>query len=327
MPRRPRIFIDGAIYHVYCRFGHGARVFAQADEADRFLSILRDVARTDGLTILAWCLMPTHYHLAVRTGSRPLWKSLRLIQGRFAVSYTRRHHTLGALWQGRYKARLVTGTDSLRRLLAYIHINPVKAGLVARPAEYARSGHRELLGRVREGLIDVRETLTLFGDRVEQARREYAAIVRAVGREAWAVEQPGRLPWWARVDGSDDALPSDAARPRLDALGMSTAPVRLDLAVGEVVTAVCGELPIDEELVASDRQDRATVRARELLAVLAIERCGVRVGELARRLGKPADTVSRWVTRGIRRRAEDAVFETRLKQIEAVLRGRSHDGA
>ena len=81
MPRRPRVFVDGAIYDVYCRFAHGARVFASPEEAERFLSIVREVKRTDGLSILAWCLMATHYHFAVRTGRLPLWRSLRVIQG------------------------------------------------------------------------------------------------------------------------------------------------------------------------------------------------------------------------------------------------------
>ena len=61
--------------------------------------------------------------------------------------------------------------------------------------------------------------------------------------------------------------------------------------------------------------------------ILTVERWGVRVGELARRLGKSAGTVSRWVTRGLRRRTEEAAFASRLEHIEAVLRERAHDGA
>ncbi len=97
MPCRPRVFVDGAFYHVYCRFAHGARVFAAPEEAERFLAIVREVKRTDELSILAWCLMRTHYHLAVRTGRLPLWRSLRMIQGRFALVHNRRHKTL---WPG-----------------------------------------------------------------------------------------------------------------------------------------------------------------------------------------------------------------------------------
>ena len=104
MPRRPRVFVDGAIYHVYCRFAHGARVFASPEEAERFLSIVREVKRTDGLSILAWCLMPTHYHLAVRTGRLPLWRSLRVIQGRFAVAHNGYHQLCRTRYSSRKKS-------------------------------------------------------------------------------------------------------------------------------------------------------------------------------------------------------------------------------
>jgi putative transposase len=323
MPRRPRVFVDGAIYHVYCRFGHGAALFGEAEEADRFVAILREVARTDRLTILAWCLMPTHYHLAVRTGTRPLWKSLRLIQGRFAVSYTRRHRTLGAIWQGRYKAKLVTSTDSLYRLLAYIHLNPVKAGLAGTPGGYLYSGHRELLGRAPSVLTDVRETLALFGERLGEARRAYAAMVNTGREEAWLREDPGRLPWWSRQ--ADEELRLDAARPHLDAQGVvSGVPERPGLKLEQIAASVCREEGIEKARLVSRRQDRVTVRARELLAILGIERCGVRASDLARFLGKSADTVSRWLTRGLHRQA-DAEYAARLERLEAALR-QGHSG-
>jgi putative transposase len=319
MPRRPRVFVAGAFYHVYCRFGHGAAVFRETEEADRFVAILREVARTDSLTLLAWCLMPTHYHLAVRTGTRPLWKSLRLIQGRFAVCYTRRHRTLGAIWQGRYKAKLVTSTDSLCRLLAYIHLNPVKAGLTRSPAGYSYSGHRELLGRAPIVLTDVRETLALFGERLGEARRAYAAMVNAGRQAAWLGEEPGRLPWWSRY--ADEELRPDAARPHIDAQGVvSGTPERPRLTLEQIAGCVCREEAIEQARLASLRQDRVTVRARELLGILGVERCGVRVRDLASFLGKPADTVSRWLTRGLQRQEGDAEFAARLEHLDAALR-------
>jgi REP element-mobilizing transposase RayT len=320
MPRRARVFVDGAIYHVYCRFAHGARVFASPEEAERFLTIVRDVKRTDGLSILAWCLMPTHYHLAVRTGRLPLWRSLRLIQGRFALAHNRRHRTLGPLWQGRYKARVVEGEDALHRLVAYIHLNPVKAGLAASPVRYRWSGHRELVGRVRALLVDIEDTLRLYGARRGAAMRAYAAMVRAVGREAWALEEPGRLPWWSRVAAAADELDGPSHRPAVDGLGASTAPARVRASVDEVLAGVCRVTGLRCERLASRVQDRATVAGRELLAVVAVHRCEARVTEVGRCLGKPADTVSRWLSRGARRRLAEEGFGRQVDALEAELR-------
>lgn len=75
MPRRPRVFVEGGIYHVYNRFARGADLFAEPEEAIHFLEILRKARDRDGLTVLAWCLMSNHCHLALRTGAVPLFRN------------------------------------------------------------------------------------------------------------------------------------------------------------------------------------------------------------------------------------------------------------
>jgi putative transposase len=322
MPRKPRVFADGAVYHVFCRFGHEARVFSDREEARRFLANLREVVHTDGLTMLAWCLMPTHYHLALRTGQLPLWRSLRLIQGRFASSHNRRHRTLGPLWQGRYKARLVEDQAALDRLIAYVHLNPVKAGLVRSPAAYVFSGHRELLGRVREPLVDVDATLRLYGAKRSSAVRAYETLVRAVGKEAWSKKEPGQLPWWHRIPQGSETLAVPVDRPALDALGASTAPGRLETGLGEVLAAVGKVTGLEPGRLASPVRDGPTVEARELLAVVAVHRCGLRVKAIAECLGKSSDTVSRWVTRGAQRGVSDLAFRRLVDRLEKKLRAR-----
>lgn len=154
-----------------------------------FVDILPEVKRTDELTIFAWCLMPTHDHMAVRTARLPLGGSMRLIRGRFAVWHNRHRHTIGPLSQGRYKARLVNGQLDPDRLAAYIHLNPVKAGLAQSPSAHQLSGHRELLGRAREPLADVDETLRLYGTKRGAAMKAYEATVRGVGRQPWAASR------------------------------------------------------------------------------------------------------------------------------------------
>ena len=61
MPRAPRVFVEGGIYHVYNRVTRGERVFAEDGEAQRFVELMREIKKRDGLVVLAWCVMSNHY--------------------------------------------------------------------------------------------------------------------------------------------------------------------------------------------------------------------------------------------------------------------------
>ncbi len=72
MPRSPRVFLEGGVYHVYNRVTRGERVFGEDHEALFLLDTMRKVRERDGFIVLAWCIMGNHYHLAVRCKSVPL---------------------------------------------------------------------------------------------------------------------------------------------------------------------------------------------------------------------------------------------------------------
>jgi hypothetical protein len=74
VPRAPWHYVDEAFYHVYGRIARGEMTFSERGEAARFVDLIRDVKERDGLTVLAWCVMGNHYHLALRTSSVPLWR-------------------------------------------------------------------------------------------------------------------------------------------------------------------------------------------------------------------------------------------------------------
>ncbi len=194
MPRRPRVFVEGGIYHVYNRFARGADLFSEPEEAIEFIEILRKARDRDDLRIYAWTLMPNHYHLALRAGPVPLSRTLGYVQARFGQGYNRRHGSSGPRWQSRYKAKLVETPESFGRLIVYIHLNPVAAGLVNDPADHVFSGHRELLGKISDPLIDVDGVLAEFGDTVRQARALYVRSLKGARENEWQGELPGKLP-------------------------------------------------------------------------------------------------------------------------------------
>ena len=317
MPRRPRVFVDGATYHVYCRTGRSEPVFREPEEGREFVGILAEIKRQDHLAVLAWCLMPSHYHLVLRTATVPLWRSMRLVQGRFAKSFNRRRAVCGPVWQGRYKAKLVLGERYLQQAIVYVHLNPVAAKLARSPGAFRWSGHREVESGTEAGLLDVDEMLAAFGGTRQDARGSYMQAVRGAVATPWHSLAPGRLPWWTRSAGEGEIeLPPE--RPRLDALGGSTVGPRTARAE-EVFAAAVPLLGTTREELRAHRSGRDLTRVREALVLVASERFGLRVKELARQFGRPSGVVSRWGAAAAERRREDPAFRARVEALTAGL--------
>jgi len=313
MPRRGRIFVEGLIYHVYNRVGRGEAPFKLDDEAERFWSLLCEVKRRDKLFVYAWCVMPNHYHLAVRTDTVPLWRSIRFLQHRYTQGFNRRCKVFGPLWQSRYKARPVVEGSSLLRLLAYIHLNPVAAKMVKDAGQYRWSGQRELTEHVRRPLVDVDLVLSLFGGTRREALHAYRSLLRQEREAPWFGAGLQGVGWWGEE-------PAEAGSGRrVDALGGSAAPMRRRVSPEEFLERVSAILKVSVQELASVQRDSRVVEARELVGGLAIERWGVGVKALADALGKSRDGVSLWVRRAARRRSEDEGFARRLDKLDRRL--------
>jgi REP element-mobilizing transposase RayT len=307
------VFVEGLIYHVYNRVGRGEAPFRLDDEADALFSLMQDVKRRDGLTVFAWCIMPNHYHLAVRTSNVPLWRSIRHLQHTYAQAFNRRCKVLGALWQSRYKARPVTGQGSLLRLLAYVHLNPVAARMADDPGAYRWSGHRELVRSVSGALVDADAVCALLGGTRRQAVRAYESLLRREEEEPWTGARVEALPWWG-------GTPEDeAGQGSPDPLGRSAGLERGQLSAEEFVQRVVPLVGMTAEELGSRERGSARVEARELIGGLAVERWAVQVKALAEALGKSRDGVSLWVRRAAKRRREDGEFAAKLDELDRRL--------
>ncbi len=316
MPRRKRVFVEGGIYHVYARITRREGIFADPAEAGAWIAAAGETKRRDGFAVLAWCLMSNHFHLMVRPAGVPLWRSLHGIQGPFATGFNRRHGFVGPVWQSRYKAKLVGNDDYLRRLIAYIHLNPVVAAVASKPEAYKYSGHREVLGRTPAHLSDPVETLRYFGETRRAALQAYRETIAALAGELSASTAP-------RDDVVADRMPDTAlgwsAQPGLDALGRSSGRDRPVLSVEAYLNAACDILGVTLTELGSHRQHAALVRLREAIVLLGTERYGLRLNALAKGLVKSVESASRWVSAAARRRRADTEFAALFESLDAML--------
>jgi len=323
MGRKPRVLIEGGIYHLYNRVSHGEHVFGDDAEVGRFVARLAEIKRRDGFQILAWCVMSNHYHLAVRMGEVALSRSMWSLHQRYTKSYNGRHHVFGPLWQGRYRSKLVEDTRHLQQLIVYIHLNPVAAGLVNDAADYPWSGHGELLRTVGgRGLVDVDEALGAFEPERRAALAHYRESTASEGAEDWMGEGPGRLPWWRvrrPLAREIDVLELDRQRPLIGMDGRSTVAARPRVDLVGFLRCGVSHLGVSLEGLRSSRRSPALMNARMVLASLAVELYRFRVTDVAAALDKYVDTVSLFVNRAARRRIHDTGFASLLHAVDEAI--------
>ena len=247
----------------------------------------------------------------------PLSRTFGFVQARFGQDYNRRHRSTGPLWQSRFKARWVEDQAYLPQLIAYIHLNPVTAGLVDDPAEYALSGHRELLGRSKRALVDVDTVLAEFGSSLRSARGRYVRALEGAREAAWRTELPGRLPWWGREP--DRPLAPEPPAAWIDEVGVSTGLERATLDARQFLEMACEVLGVAPAAIADRGSSREVTRARCLVVAVGIERWRQSTKELADLMGRRADVVSRWVRWGAERRRGDEAFRREYEGLDVAL--------
>jgi REP element-mobilizing transposase RayT len=285
------------------------------DRAD-FVARLAALCEAGAWAVVAWALMPNHFHLLVRTGTRPLFQSMRKLLTGYVVNFNRRHKRYGHLFQNRYKSILCDADAYLLELTRYIHLNPLRGGLVqglAALRRYPWTGHAALLGGVARPWQDTATVLTYFGAARTRARERYEAFVRegiAQGRRpdlvggglvrslgGWsqvlALRRKGeQVAADARILGSgaftEHVL---AAAARQDKETLRLARHRLDLpTLARQVSAGAG---VPERELRSGSRRPALVRARRLFCQVAVRGLGYSGAGVARFLGVTTSSVNR----------------------------------
>src|ERR1041385_7172503 len=133
MARKVRIEYAGAMYHLMNRGDRREPIFHEDSDRELFLGTLGEACRKTDWQVHAYCLMGNHFHLVVETPRANLVAGMKWFLGAYTARFNRRHKLIGHLFSGRYKALLIDSTNPgyLRTVCEYVHLNPVRAKLIA----------------------------------------------------------------------------------------------------------------------------------------------------------------------------------------------------
>ncbi len=132
MARKVRIEYAGALYHVMSRGNQGQAIFRSDQDRKLFVETLAEGCEKTGWRVHAYVLMGNHYHVLLETPEANLVAGMKWLQGTYTQRFNSRHKVFGHLFQGRYKALIVDGSDDdyFQLISTYIHLNPARAGLI-----------------------------------------------------------------------------------------------------------------------------------------------------------------------------------------------------
>jgi REP element-mobilizing transposase RayT len=132
MARKLRVEYPGAVYHVLSRGDRREEIFYDDQDRERFLATLDEACAKTNWQVDAYCLMSNHFHLVLETPQANLVAGMKWFFGTYTDRFNRRHKLNGHLFSGRYKALVVdgSGTDYLRTVCDYVHLNPIRARLL-----------------------------------------------------------------------------------------------------------------------------------------------------------------------------------------------------
>ncbi len=180
MTRPLRLQFPGALYHVTSRGNRRSRIYR--DDTDRlaWLDVLALVCDRYHCVVHSFCLMSNHFHLMIETVEPNLARAMRHLNGEYSQYFNRRHHSVGHLFQGRYKAILVQKESYLLELSRYIVLNPVRAKMVNSVEELPWSSHRYYIGDAPRPIwLECDWVLAQFGNCRTAAVAAYQAFVVA----------------------------------------------------------------------------------------------------------------------------------------------------
>ena len=322
MPRQSRLDTAGALHHVMVRGINKSAIFGDDQDRQKFLERLIMNLKDSNCCVYAWALMNNHVHLLFKSGGRGLSDVMRKQLTWYAMYFNRKYRRTGHLFENRYKSILCEEDRYLLALVRYIHLNPVRVGLVKTIEDldwYPWTGHSVIMGNCQQEQMDSRYLLSLFGNKLREAQAAYREFViegftqghlpefsgggLARSQGGWSAvvsfRRKGVAPDFDdRVLGSSEfvrRILEESAADGIHQLKVN----RLGKSISDVIAEHCSETGISGKLVRSGSRRHKVSQARAAIAKKCSEELGLTLADIARALGVSTSAFQRELSKNM----------------------------
>ncbi len=281
MPRLARLDTAGLLQHVIVRGIERRDIFNDEHDRQFFVERLLSLLSETGVRCYAWALLSNHFHLLLMPTSTSLSHFMRRLLTGYAVSFNRRNKRSGHLFQNRYKSIVCEEEPYLLELIRYIHLNPLRAGMVASLEEldrYSWSGHAVLLNNRTFAGQDTDSILERFGKKAATARQNYRQFVADGMKTGWRDDLAGG--GLKRSQGERPPHEYESFDERVLGSGAFVDALKQDfklrdkmkkvVTLPQLLTLVSAILRLDPDQVRRPNKRRAPATARGIMCFLAI---------------------------------------------------------
>jgi putative transposase len=281
MPRRLRVHVDGGVYHVTLRGNHQQDIFVAEGDRRLLNHIVRKALEKYDLRLHAYCWMRNHLHYLLQVERQPLSGAMRDISSEFARAMQAKLSTTGHFFERRYHAKLVGDDSYFMELVRYIHLNPVRANVVARPDDFRWSSHHAYVGGRAEDWVTTELALRLFGSTPSSARAAYVSFLANADGLEWepTKHEPGDQLW---TEEKDEGL------QRAKELVQRSQPVK---SLDELILEACARFEIELSALGAPTRNGYASKVRAWIAHQAVEQHIATLSAVARVLGRSEATL------------------------------------
>jgi putative transposase len=308
MARKARLDVPGTLHHVMVRGIEGSNIFRDKEDREAFVDRIRSLVKETDTYILAWVLLDNHVHLLIISGPAGLPTFMRRLLTGYAIGFNRKYRRFGHLFQNRYKSIICDMEPYLLELVRYIHLNPLRVGIVKSLEEledFPWCGHGILTGRQKNEWQEKDFVLGFFGSKGKKAIQAYRKFVEAGKDLGQRLELVGgglirSMGGWSQVltlrkkegpEAYDERILGDGdfiqaiLKEADQKLARQIRAKKKSGALSNIIKEKCREAGINEVELRSGSQRRAVTELRRRLCFQLNRELGIPMAEIARQVG------------------------------------------